>query len=115
MPCPHYDIKIVQRSKRQSAVAAAAYQSGDRLFSEYDRSPTPRNRASSIQRYSCRKTPRPDTQTATLYGTPLKPWRASGTPSLPGVLSWLCRGSCHGKNKSGSCGNIARRSLSPRA
>ena len=35
MPCPHYDIKIVQRSKRQSAVAAAAYQSGDRLFSEY--------------------------------------------------------------------------------
>ena len=26
MPCPHYDIKIVQRSKRQSAVAAAAYQ-----------------------------------------------------------------------------------------
>lgn len=36
MPCPHYDIKIVQRSKRQSAVAAAAYQSGERLFSEYD-------------------------------------------------------------------------------
>ncbi len=36
MPCPHYDIKIVQRSRRQSAVAAAAYQSGDRLFSEYD-------------------------------------------------------------------------------
>lgn len=36
MPCPHYDIKIVQRSKRQSAVVAAAYQSGDRLFSEYD-------------------------------------------------------------------------------
>lgn len=36
MPCPHYDIKIVQRSNRQSAVAAAAYQSGDRLFSEYD-------------------------------------------------------------------------------
>lgn len=36
MPCPHFDIKIVQRSKRQSSVAAAAYQSGDRLFSEYD-------------------------------------------------------------------------------
>lgn len=36
MPCPHYDIKIVQRSNRQSAVAAAAYQSGDKLFSEYD-------------------------------------------------------------------------------
>ena len=36
MPCPHHDIKIVQRSSRQSAVAAAAYQSGERLFSEYD-------------------------------------------------------------------------------
>ncbi len=35
-PCPHFDLKIVQRSKRQSAVAAAAYQSGERLFSEYD-------------------------------------------------------------------------------
>ena len=36
MPCPHHDIKIVQRSNRPSAVAAAAYQSGERLFSEYD-------------------------------------------------------------------------------
>ena len=35
-PCPHFDLKIVQRSKRQSAVAAAACQSGERLFSEYD-------------------------------------------------------------------------------
>lgn len=37
MPCPHYDLKIIQRSNRQSAVASAAYQSGERLFSEYDR------------------------------------------------------------------------------
>ena len=36
LPCPHYDIKIVQRSNHQSAVASAAYQSGERLFSEYD-------------------------------------------------------------------------------
>ena len=36
MPCPHHDIKIVQRSNRQSAGPAAAYQSGERLFSEYD-------------------------------------------------------------------------------
>ena len=35
MPCPHFDVKIIQRSKRQSAVASAAYQSGERLFSEY--------------------------------------------------------------------------------
>ncbi len=36
MPCPHLEIKITQRSKGQSAVAGAAYQSGDSLFSEYD-------------------------------------------------------------------------------
>ena len=36
MPCPHFDVKIIQRSKRQSAVAAAAYQSGEKLFCEYD-------------------------------------------------------------------------------
>ncbi|WP_287713915.1 MobQ family relaxase [Blautia sp.] len=35
-PCPHHDIRIIQRSNRQSAVASAAYQSGERLFSEYD-------------------------------------------------------------------------------
>ena len=35
MPCPHNQISIVQRSNRQSAVAAAAYQSGEKLFCEY--------------------------------------------------------------------------------
>ena len=36
MPNPHFDITITQRSKGQSAVAGAAYQSGEKLFSEYD-------------------------------------------------------------------------------
>ena len=36
MPCPHNEISIVQRSNMQSAVAAAAYQSGEKLYSEYD-------------------------------------------------------------------------------
>ena len=36
MPCPHNEITIVQRSQRPSAVAAAAYQSGEKLFCEYD-------------------------------------------------------------------------------
>ena len=36
IPNPHFEIKITQRSKGQSAVAGAAYQSGERLFSEYD-------------------------------------------------------------------------------
>ena len=37
MPCPHFDIKVVQRSEGQSAVAAAAYQSGEKLYSQYDK------------------------------------------------------------------------------
>ena len=36
MPNPHFDISITQRSKGKSAVAGAAYQSGENLFSEYD-------------------------------------------------------------------------------
>ncbi|MBS5145003.1 MAG: MobA/MobL family protein [Butyricicoccus pullicaecorum] len=36
MPNPHFDISITQRSKGKSAVADAAYQSGENLFSEYD-------------------------------------------------------------------------------
>lgn len=36
MPCPHFDISITKRSEGQSAVAAAAYQSGERLYSERD-------------------------------------------------------------------------------
>ncbi len=36
LSCPHFKISIRQRSKRQSAVAGAAYQSGENLFSEYD-------------------------------------------------------------------------------
>ena len=36
MPCPHNEISIVQRSQQQSAIAAVAYQSGEKLFCEYD-------------------------------------------------------------------------------
>ena len=36
IPCPHFKISIVKRSQGQSAVAGAAYQSGERLFSEHD-------------------------------------------------------------------------------
>lgn len=36
MPCPHFKITISKRSENKSAVAGAAYQSGERLFSEYD-------------------------------------------------------------------------------
>ena len=36
IPVPHQNIRIVQRSKGSSAVAGAAYQAGEKLFSEYD-------------------------------------------------------------------------------
>ena len=36
MPNPHFDITITKRSEGKSAVAGAAYQSGENLFSEYD-------------------------------------------------------------------------------
>ena len=36
MPCPHFSISIVKGSKGQSAVASAAYNSGEKLFSERD-------------------------------------------------------------------------------
>ena len=36
MPVPHLNIRIVQRGKGSSAVAGAAYQAGEKLFSEYD-------------------------------------------------------------------------------
>ena len=34
MPCPHFKITITLRSRGQSAVAGAAYQSGEKLFSD---------------------------------------------------------------------------------
>ncbi|PWM21301.1 MAG: hypothetical protein DBX97_02370 [Collinsella tanakaei] len=37
LPCPHHDIAIIKRSSRRSAVASAACQSGEQLFSEYDK------------------------------------------------------------------------------
>lgn len=36
LSCPHFTISIRQRSKGKSAVAGAAYLSGEKLFSEYD-------------------------------------------------------------------------------
>ncbi len=36
IPCPHFQISIQKRSENKSAVAGAAYQSGTKLFSDYD-------------------------------------------------------------------------------
>ena len=36
LPCLHCKITIVQQSENESAVSATAYQSNEKLFSEYD-------------------------------------------------------------------------------
>ncbi len=35
IPCPHFDIQVISRGKGRSVIAAAAYQSGETLFSQY--------------------------------------------------------------------------------
>ena len=37
MTCPHFEINIVKKSEGGSAVSAAAYQTGEKLFSDWDR------------------------------------------------------------------------------
>lgn len=37
MPCPHMEINIVKRADGQSAVNAAAYQAGEKLYSEREK------------------------------------------------------------------------------
>ena len=84
MPCPHFDVKIIQRSKRQSAVASAAYQSGERLFSNTtrNRNTIPIKAKSSTPKSCCRPMPRRNTQTGIPCGTPPKLSRSNGTPQL---------------------------------
>ena len=86
MPCPHNQISIVQRSNRQSAVAAAAYQSGEKLFCEYDQQVKhyPESVVLSTMKFCSRQTPHGRMQTAIPYGTPPKRWKSNGTPSLQG-------------------------------
>ena len=86
MPCPHNQISIVQRSQRQSAVAAAAYQSGEKLFCEYDQQVKhyPEKRGIVHNEILLPANARRSMQTAIPYGTPPKRWKNNGTPSLQG-------------------------------
>ena len=36
MPCPHFEVSLVKRSAKKSAVAGAAYQSGTDIYSDYE-------------------------------------------------------------------------------
>ena len=93
MPCPHNEISIVQRSQRQSAVAAAAYQSGEKLFCEYDQEVKhyPEKRGIVHNEILLPANARRSTQIAILYGTPPKLWRSNGTPSLQEVVLTIPR------------------------
>ena len=84
MPCPHNEITIVQRSQQQSAVAAAAYQSGEKLFCEYDQKVKhyPEKRGIVHNEILLPPMPHRNMQTAILCGTPPKRWKNNGTPSL---------------------------------
>ena len=81
MPCPHNEITIVQRSQRQSAVAAAAYQSGERLFCEYDQQVKhcPESVVSFTMKLRSRRAP-PEYDRNTLERRQ-KLWRSNGTPA----------------------------------
>ena len=86
MPCPHNEITIGQRSQRQSAVAAAAYQSGEKLFCEYDQQVKhyPEKRGIVHNEILLPANAHGRMQTAIPYGTPPKLWKNNGTPSLQG-------------------------------
>ena len=86
MPCPHNEISIVQRSQQQSAVAAAAYQSGEKLFCEYDQEVKhyPEKRGIVHNEILLPANAPPEYADRKPYGTPPKLWRNNGTPSLQG-------------------------------
>ena len=76
MPVPHLNIRIVQRSKGNSVVAGAAYQAGEKLFSEYDQKHKDHRRKQHE------------------VGTLPRKWRSNGTHSLQGISLLPCREKC---------------------
>ena len=95
MPVPHLNIRIVQRSKGSSAVAGAAYQAGEKLFSEYDQKSKDHRRKQPEVVYT---THRRNMQTGRRSGMQPKKLRSNGTHSLQGVLCLPCRGKCRSEN-----------------
>ena len=83
MPCPHFDIRVVQRSEGQSAVAAAAYQSGEKLYSQYDKEIKSYDSKEGITHTEIMLPPNAPREYATHSGTPLRKSKTNGTHSLP--------------------------------
>lgn len=85
MLCPHHRVTIVQRSEGKSAVAGAAYQSGENIYSEYDQKwKTTRQKKLLkyfIKRFFFRTMPHLSMQIEKHFGIQLKQKRFSGIPS----------------------------------
>ena len=101
IPCPHFQITITQRSKGQSAVAGAAYQSGEKLFSEYDQ---------KTKNYSGKR--------GILYTEIMLPSHAppeyANRETWPDALCWLCPKKSHRSSTRKWSGTTARSSLFPK-
>ncbi len=76
----HFSIDQVRRSAGQSAIAAAAYRAGERLYSDYygEISDYTKRAASSVRKFSCRPTRRRNSWTGPPSGTPWS--RPKGIP-----------------------------------
>ena len=111
MPCPHNEITIVQRSQRQSAVAAAAYQSGEKLFCEYDQQVKHYPEKRGIVHNEILRS----MQTAIPYGMPPKRWRSNGTLSLQGGGCLPSPEKYRPTSTLSLSGSFARSSLFPKA
>ena len=86
----HFTVTQTKRSKGQSAIASAAYRSGEKLYSEYYGEYSDYTRKRGVI-FSCRPMHRKNTQTVRPYGTQLKKPSVVRTPSLHTVLKFPCR------------------------
>ena len=99
MPVPHLEIRIVQRSKGSSAVAGAAYQAGEKLFSKYDQKAKDHRRKQPEVLYTeimfPANAPPEYADRATLWNAveevEKQKWKNNGTRSLPDDSFLPCR------------------------
>ena len=97
MPCPHCRITIIKRSENESAVSAAAYQSGEKLFSEYDQEQKYYPYKNEVTHKEILLPPHVPPEYAnrnTLWTLP-KRRKNNGTPSLPGGSCLPFQGKSH--------------------
>ena len=98
MPVPHLNIRIVQRSKGGSAVAGAAYQAGEKLFSGYDQKPKDHRKKQHEVVYTeimlPPQAPSDFADRAILWNS-VEEIEKNGTLNLQDDLLLLCQEKCH--------------------